>query len=178
MSNLAQNQNQFTQAPILGQVGFQPNVDTQTCIINPSTAAAAGTITAGCVVKLVPSTSPEIVVDVTSGPSDGPNFGVIAYNPRKNTYAAMDKVEVACDQNVIWLKSAAAINRGQRVSVTNPSVSTNDATVAADVTAGDYTIGIAETQVSGAGQLIKIKIKPALNLVPSTTNTCTSVVSP
>jgi len=178
MSNLSQNQNQFNQTPLIGQVAYQPNVDTQSCQINPSTAAAAGTIVAGCAVKLIALAGPQIIVDVCSGPSDGPVFGVIAYNPRKNSYVAMDMVEVAGELNVLFLKSAAAINRGARVSITNPSVATNDATVASDTTAGDYTVGYAEGQASAAGQIIRVKIKPALNLVPSTTATCTSFVSP
>lgn len=178
MSNLAQNQNQFAQSALIGQVAYQPNVDTQSCIINPATSAAAGTIVAGCAVKLVATASPQIVVDVCADATDGPVFGVIAYNPRRNSYVAMDVVEVAGDLNVLFLKSSAAINRGSRVSCTNPSVSTNDPTVAADVTAGHYTIGYAEGQVSGANSLIRIKIKPAINIVPSTTATCTSVVSP
>ena len=178
MSNAYQNQNQFKQTPVIGQVAFQQNVDTQTAVINPSTAAAAGTITAGCAVKLINYASPEIVVDVTSGANDGPIFGVIGYNPRKNSYAANDHVEVLTDQDVVYMFSAGAINRGQRVSVTNPVAAGNAPTVAVDNTSGDYTLGIAETQVTAAGQFIKIKIKPALNLVPSSTGTCTSFVSP
>lgn len=178
MSQATQNQNQFKQQPLIGQIAFQASVDTQTAVINPSTAAAAGTIVAGCAVKLIASASPEIVIDVCTGPSDGPVFGVIAYNPRKNTYNANDHVEVATDQDVLFLYSAGAITRGQRVSVTNPNAAGNSPTVAADVTSGDYTVGFAETQASGAGQFIKIKIKPSLNIVPSTTATCTPVVSP
>ena len=78
-------------------------------------------------------------------------------------YKASDRVEVASTSNIIYLKSSAAINRGNRVSVTNPTTSTNDATVASDATAGDYTIGYALTQVSGANQLIKVKIDVGSN---------------
>lgn len=112
---------------------------------------------------MIANAGPEIVVDVTSGPSDGPVYGVIAYNVRQNTYKASDRVEVASTSNIIYLKSSAAINRGNRVSVTNPTTSTNDATVASDATAGDYTIGYALTQVSGANQLIKVKIDVGSN---------------
>jgi hypothetical protein len=161
MSQYSLNQNQFTQAPVIGQVAFQPNVDTETCQINPNTAATY--IQAGCAVKLIANAGPEIVVDVTSGPSDGPVYGVIAYNPRINKYGASDRVEIASTSNIIYLKSSAAINRGNRVSVTNPTTSTNDATVASDATAGDSTIGFALTQVSGANQLVKVKIAVGSN---------------
>ena len=159
MSQYSLNQNQFTQAPVIGQVAFQPNVDTETCQINPNTTATY--IQAGCAVKLIANSGPEIVVDVTSGPSDGPVYGVISYNPRINKYGASDRVEIASTSNIIYLKSSAAINRGNRVSVTNPS--TNDATVASDATAGDSTIGFALTQVSGANQLVKVKIAVGSN---------------
>jgi hypothetical protein len=178
MSLATQNQNQFKQNPVIGQVAYQANVDTQTAVINPSTAAAAGSIVAGCAVKLIAGASPEILVDVTTGPSDGPVFGVIGYNPRKNTYGANDHVEILTNQDVVFLYSSAAINRGARVSVTNPSTSAASPTVATDTTAGDYTLGYAEGQSSAANQFIKIKIAPAVNLVPSTTSTATSVVSP
>ena len=118
------------------------------------------------------------MVDVCSAVTDGPVFGVIAFNAQKNSWSPGDRVEVACDLNVVYLKSSAAITRGARVAVTNATVATDDPTVAADVTAGHYTLGVAETQVTGSGKLVKIKVKPALNLVPSTTSTCTSVVSP
>lgn len=161
MSQYSLNQNQFIQAPVIGQVAFQPNVDTETCQINPNTTATY--IQAGCAVKLIANSGPEIVVDVTSGPSDGPVYGVISYNPRINKYGASDRVEIASTSNIIYLKSSAAINRGNRVSVTNPTTSTNDATVASDATAGDSTIGFALTQVSGANQLVKVKIAVGSN---------------
>lgn len=178
MSHLSLNQNQFAQTPVIGQVALQPNVDTETCQINIASAALAGTIVAGTAVKLIDSAGPEIVVDVCSAVTDGPVFGVIAFNAQKNSWSPGDRVEVACDLNVVYLKSSAAITRGARVAVTNATVATDDPTVAADVTAGHYTLGVAETQVTGSGKLVKIKVKPALNLVPSTTSTCTSVVSP
>ena len=112
---------------------------------------------------MIANSGPEIVVDVTSGPSDGPVYGVISYNPRINKYGASDRVEIASTSNIIYLKSSAAINRGNRVSVTNPTTSTNDATVASDATAGDSTIGFALTQVSGANQLVKVKIAVGSN---------------
>jgi hypothetical protein len=161
MSNLALNQNQFTQTPVIGQVARQPGIDTETCQINPNTTAAV--IAVGCSVKLIANTGSQIIVDVCSSPSDGPVYGVISYNLRGNTYSAGSQVEVAGIGNIIQLKTSAAVNRGQRVAVTNPSTSTNDATVAADTTAGDYTIGTALTQASGANQLISVKVTTGYN---------------
>jgi hypothetical protein len=161
MSNLSLNQNQFNQTAVIGQVAFQPNVDTETCQINPSTSAAV--IVAGCAVKLVSVTGPQLIVDATTSASDGPVYGVIAYNMRKNSYVGGDQVEVACDGNVVFLKSSAAITRGTRVSVTNPTISTNDPTVATDTTALDYTLGVAVGYATAAGQIVRVKISTGLN---------------
>jgi hypothetical protein len=161
MTQLSQNQNQFSQTALIGMAAEQP-IDTVTCQINPNTVAAY--ITAGCAVKLIANVGPEKVVDVTTSASDGPVFGIIAYNPRSNVYSAASHCEVHTDLNVVYLKSSAAINRGARVSVTNPIATGNDPTCATDVAAGDYTVGVAETQCAAALQLVRVRIKPCLNV--------------
>ena len=166
MTQLSQNQNQFAQTPLIGMAAEQP-IDTVTCQINPNTTAAY--ITAGCAVKLISNVGPEKVVDVTSGPSDGPVFGIIAYNTRSNVHGAGAHVEVHTDLNVVFLKSAGAINRGQRVSVTNPTTTGVDPTVAVDASAGDYLAGVAETQCAAAGALIRVRVKTGVNVLISGT---------
>jgi hypothetical protein len=161
MSLPLQNQLQFAQTPLIGMAAEQP-IDTVSCQINPNTTAAY--ITAGCAVKLVANAGPEKVVDVTSGPTDGPVFGVIAYNPRLNVHVAGAHVEVHTDLNVLYMWSAGAINRGAAVSCTNPASSAAAPTVATDTSAGDYIVGIAETQTSGANQMVKVRVKPGVNV--------------
>lgn len=161
MSNLALNQNQLFQTPMLGQVTLDQQPNTISCQINPSTAATV--ITAACAVKLVSVSGPQVIVDLCTSAADGPVFGVINYNMRKNSYVGGDMVEVSGRGNVVMLKSAGAINRGDRVATTNPTVATNDPTVATDTTAADYITGVALGTASGAAQLIKIQISPALN---------------
>lgn len=173
MTQLSQNQYQFSQTALIGMVAEQP-IDTVTCQINPNTTAAY--IVAGCAVKLIANTGPEKVVDVTTSAADGPVYGIIAYNMRQNVWTAGAHVEVHTDLNVVFLKSSAAINRGARVSVTNPTASGNDPTVATDTTANDYTVGVAETQCAAANTLIKVRVKPALNLTIN--NTVVAIVSP
>jgi len=172
-TQLSQNQNQFAQTALIGMAAEQP-IDTVTCQINPNTTAPY--ITAGCAVKLISNTGPEKVVDITTSPTDGPVFGVIAYNPRSNVHVAGGHVEVHTDLNVLYLKSSAAITRGARVSCTNPTALANDPTVATDTSASDYTVGVAETQATAANQLVKIRVKPGFNV--SISGTVYSVVSP
>ena len=168
MSHLSLNQNAFTQGAVIGMLTLDPQPGTVPAQLNPSTTAATGTVTAGCAVKLVSFVGPQIIVDVTTSPSDGPVYGVIEFTKQKNTYVAGDQVNIATKGNIIHLASSAAVTRGQRVSVTNPSVSTNDPTVAADTTSGDYTLGYAVGQNSAAG-LVRVAIDPGLNGASSVT---------
>ena len=161
MAKLAQNQNQFTQSAMLGQVTMDQQPNTFPAQLNPSTAAAAGTIVAGTAVKLIAGAGPQIIVDVSSGPTDGPVIGVIVYDPRKNSYVGGDIVSVASSEDIVMLESSAAINRGARVAATPAADTSSDPTVATDNTTGHYQLGVALGQASGAGQLIKIQIKPS-----------------
>jgi hypothetical protein len=173
MAQLAQNQYQFSQTALIGMAAETP-IDTVTCQINPNTTAVY--IAAGCAVKLVANTGPEKIVDVTNSPSDGPVFGVIAYNMRQNVWKANEHVEVHTDLNVLYMKTSAAVNRGARVSVTNPTALATDPTCATDTTVGDYTVGVAETQAAAANALIKVRVKPGVNVAIA--NTVYSLVSP
>lgn len=150
------NQNQFALTPILGSLtqGVPHNV--KTCRILPTSTATV--LVAGQAVKLVASTSPEIVVDAVASATADVVYGVIIFNPKKNTYAAGDVVEVACKGSVIWLESSAAINRGVKVSTdyTGP-------TVAGDATASHQITGVTLTQVAGTGTLIAVEIDPSTN---------------
>lgn len=161
MANLTQNQNQTFQTAMLAQTTMDPQPDTVPAQIKPTSTAAV--ICAGQAVKLVAAVGPNIIVDVCTGPTDGPVFGVIPYNQKKNTYVAGDTVEVVCGGGILMLKSSAAINRGDKVAVTTNVVSTNDPTVATDAVSAHYITGIALGQCAAADALIKIKISPSQN---------------
>lgn len=158
MSNLAQNQNQLVQTALLGQVTFAPSFSTVPAQIDPSSAATV--IVAGCAVKFVDKAGPRVVVDVTTSASDGPVFGIIPYNLRKNKYAAGDPIEVIGQGGCLLLKSAGAITRGDNLAVTNPSVATNDPVVDVTTTVGDYIAGVALGQAAGAGELFNVQVSP------------------
>jgi hypothetical protein len=157
------NQNQFTQSVALGQLTFDPQPDTIPCQLNPSTAAAAGTVTGGCAVKLINYAGPQVIVDVCTSPSDGPVFGVIEYNKQKSIYVGGDQMNVAGKGNILHLWANAAITRGQRVAITNPATTATPPYVAADTTNGDYTVGFALGQAAGQNNFIKIQVDPGLN---------------
>src|ERR1019366_6568152 len=106
MSQPNLNTNQFTQTPVVGMLTFDPQPDTIPVQLNPSSAAIAGTISAGCAVKLVAYAGSQIIVDPTLTASDGPVFGVIEYTKQKNQYVPGDQMNVACDGNILHLWTA------------------------------------------------------------------------
>lgn len=160
MSNLAQNQNQLVQSAMIGMVTMDPQPNTIPAQLYPSSAATV--IVAGCAVKLVNNVGPNVQVDVCTSASDGPVFGIIAYNLRKNTYSPGDYVEVVGRLGIVLMKTSAAVNRGVAVSVTNPSVATNDPTVASDFTVGDYIAGVSLGYAAGSAALIKVQVSPGI----------------
>ncbi len=160
MTNLVQNLNQTFQTPMLAQVTMDPQPNTVSAQIDPASTAAI--MCAGCAVKLITKAGyPNIVVDICSGVTDGPVYGIIPFNPRKNRYAAGDTIEVVGVNGVLMLKSSAAIVRGANVAVTPPTVSTDDPVVTTTTTVNDYVTGIALGQAAGAAELIKVQVRPA-----------------
>lgn len=160
MSNLVQNQNQTFQTPMLGMVTMDPQPDTVPAQLYGSSTAI---VTAGTVVKLVPTQAgPNIIVDATTSASDGPIFGVIPYNSRKNVYSPQDSLEVVGRGGILMLKSSAAIQRGRALSATNALVATNDPTVASDFTVGSYILGTSLGVASAANLLLKVQVQPGI----------------
>ena len=100
-----QNQNQFAQTPLLGQVDLiaGPN-NIISAQINPASTATANQLQAGSPMKIVDAAA---ITDVA--------IGAIVYNPRKNLYVAGDTIEIGCAGTVMYLETSAAIARGASV---------------------------------------------------------------
>lgn len=161
MANLSLNQNQFAQSAMLGMVTNDPQPETFSCQLNPS-SDWTGPITAGQSVMLSDVTGPQIIVEPCAADDDAV-FGVIAYNLRKNSYELGDIVSVVGDGGVLLLKSSAAIARGAKVGTTNQTVATDDPTVATQTTAEKAVTGIALEKATAANQLIKVLVRPSVN---------------
>lgn len=161
MSNLSLNQNQTFQSPMLAQVTMDPQPNTISAQIYPSSTATV--IVAGCAVKLV-ATTPGIgvIVDVCTSASDGPVYGIIPYNMRKNSYAPSDTVEVVGRNGILMLKSYAAVPRGVAVVVLNPAAATTDPMVQSDLTVGNQIAGVALGHASAGSALIKVQVSPGV----------------
>jgi len=162
MAFITQAMNQFTQAAILGLVDMIPTPSVVSAQINPGTSAT--TIQVGDAVKLIDGASGAILVDKCSGPTDGPVYGVIPYNARKNTYVANDIVEVACLDSYVYLRSSAAIARGAKVTTTASTTTTDPLVTTVSVPASQYVTGVAIDKATAADQLIRVRIYPSLNL--------------
>lgn len=158
MANLSQNQNQTFQTAMLGQLTMDPQPGCIPCQVDPSSSVTTGC--AGCAVKLISKAGPNIVVDFCVGTTDGPVYGIVPYRLRKNTYAAGDQISVAPRGSFIMMKTSAAVVRGTNVAVLNPTVSTNDPTIATTTTVGDYVAGVAMGQAAAANALIKMQVAP------------------
>lgn len=158
------NQNQFTQSVTLGMLTQDPQPDTIPCQLNPS--SVSGALCVGAAVKLLPfvGSNGQIIVDACTSASDGPVYGVIEYSKQRNFYVPGDQVNVAAEGNIIHLWSNAAITRGQRVSVTNPTAyASAPPAVQNDTTTGDYTIGVALGQAPAQNNFIRVQIRTAFN---------------
>lgn len=161
MAFLGQQMNSFTQAPILGQVDLVPSPNVITAqIISSSTAPA---IQVGDAVKLVTGTSATILVDICTGPTDGPVLGVIPYNERKNLYSAGDLIEVAQVNTYVYLKASAAVARGAKVTTTASTTANDPLVTTVSVPSTQYVTGIAVDVATAANQLIRVQIAPSFN---------------
>lgn len=162
MSQVKLNQNQFDMTPVLGQVSMVPNPNVVPVRLNPSSTAV---LQAGSAVKLIAGAGVgnEIVVDACSGPTDGPVFGVIVYNMRKNLYSAGDNAEVAGAGSYVFLEPSASVARGGKVTSTAATLN-NDPTVATvSVPSTQYVTGEVIDPAPAAGGLVRVKIAPSLN---------------
>lgn len=160
MAQVVLNQNQFAQTPVLGQVSEIPNPNVVSVRLNPSSSAV---FQAGSAVKLIAGTANEILVDACSGPTDGPVFGVIAYNLRKNLLSAGDVASVACAGSYIFLESSAAINRATKVTASAASVGADPTVAGVSSASTQYVTGVAVDTAAASGALIRILVQPSLN---------------
>lgn len=164
---LSQSMNQFSQTPILGLVDMIPSPNVVTAQILTTSVATA--IQNGSVLKLVDggSNGGPIIVDVVTGPTDGPVYGAIPYAAKKNIYKAGDFVEVALDSSFIFMKASAAVARGAQVVATAATTSADPTVATVSDNTTQFVTGVAQDKATAANQLIRVRIQPNLTLVPA-----------
>lgn len=154
-----QNQNQFTQGPVKGGLSAIPNPSTISCQI---TTASGNTFYGGTAVKLISGTANTILVEKAA--AGDPIFGFVILQPKKPSFTAGGKVEVALAGSVMEMESGASFNRGQQLEI----VASGDKVIA---WAGSNTsMGIALDTATAAGHLVRVLIRPFLDFSSSSSS--------
>ncbi len=111
---------------------------------------------AGDVVKLNPSEDGDLPV-VNPAISGDAGFGVILFNAKKATYAALDVTEIAIVGTIVTMVAATNLNRRQLVSWNSLS-----GYVQATATTQNY-IGYTIDEASATGDIVRVVIQPTPN---------------
>ena len=165
MSLKTQNVNSFTYTNVIGGNTGVLNTNSQEVLVNPASTVLPA-VPSGAAVKLFAGASSQLLVELCSGPTDGPVFWVIYFSAKKNTSPIGFQFPrtAACELNEIYLAAAAAIPRGSKVSYVAPTwvsgVQVTDPLVKVAVS-GDYVTGVALSEAANAGDFIKVQIKPS-----------------
>jgi hypothetical protein len=150
-----QNQNQFGQTPVLGQVDLIAGPNNVISVkIDPASTATQAQLSAGSPMKIVDVAGSEIIVD--SAAITDRAIGVILYNPRKQLYAAGDTVEIGCRGTVVYLETSAAIARGAAVQAATATG------LVATRTSTNSRLGYALDKPAVANVLTRVEINPGL----------------
>jgi hypothetical protein len=145
------SQNQFAQAPVVGQVDLPYSYNTKSVEIDASQATA---LYQGSAVKMYDSAGGVPKVVGCSAAADD-CIGFINYDIKNVSYVAGQMAEISQAGNVIWLYAVAAIARGAQVQldVVSPgSVKTKTGSSGADI------VGWALDKASASGDLIRVQL--------------------
>lgn len=148
---MALNLNVRKITPVDGAYVYMPNApEPHNCVVSANQATA---LKAGAIVTLDTAVSNPHCPVVKQADVDDPVFGVVPVNGLKDSYVAGDKINVAVEGSYIYKTAAAAIALGATVEFT----STN--TVKTAATAGNATLGVANTSAGAANDLVQVKLK-------------------
>lgn len=144
-----QNQNQFSQAGVVGMLDQKFNYNTKEAQIDSS---ETGTLKPGQAVKIVDSAGgiPKVVA-ITANTDEV--WGFINFSNKDQSFVAGDKCGISQKGNVMWMIATAAIARGVQVTV--------DKTYVGGVqtkNSGDRIVGHTYDKATAAGQLIRVEL--------------------
>lgn len=143
-----QNLNQFKQGPIKGDIANMPAANVISCQVIGN---SSNTLYAGTAVKLVDGASQTILVEKAAATDD--ILGFIVFNPKKDSFVAADKVEVALPGCIMNMETNVAIARGNEVEI----VASGDKIAQAAGT--NKIVGVALDKATASGQLIRVFIR-------------------
>ncbi len=114
----------------------------------------SGTVKAGDVVKMNPTEDGQLPV-VDKAVSGDSGFGVVLFNAKKATYAALDVTEIALAGSIVTMVAGTAINRSQLVSW-------NSVSGYIQATAANY-IGLTLDEAAATGDIVRVLVQPKLS---------------
>lgn len=140
--------NAMNQKPLKGQLAAIFNANTLVVMLDPT---SQNTLATGDYVKLVSTTGANIIVDKAAATDNV--LGVVIRTPKKQTFAAGDSLEIACDMSVVYLESYGSITRGDNLEYrpTGVTVQTNGGI--------NPVSGVAFDNASGSGELIRVLVR-------------------
>lgn len=114
--------------------------------------AASQTVSAGAIVTLDATATNVNAPVVKQAAVTDAVFGVVTYNPTKNTFTAGDRIAIARENDIVWLTAAGAVAEGAGLYFTSANKVTSTAT------AGNSIVGKALTPASADGDLIQVEL--------------------
>jgi len=151
-TSVVQNQNQFAQSPILGQVDQQYNFNTISALVD---ATQSGNLYPGSAVKLVDGTGKVPTVIGCSANSDEV-WGFINYDALHGVFVAGSPIQVSSGGNVQYLYSTSAVARGAQVQL---DVAAPGAITALSASSGACIVGYAFDKFVASGSLGRVFVK-------------------
>lgn len=146
---------QLNQFKLTNQIGEVMNPAVNVIAIRLS-STYSGTAKAGDVVKFNATEDGDLPV-VNAAVSGDAGQGVILFNAKKATYAALDVTEIALDGSIVTMAAATALPRRQLVSWNSVS-----GYVQATATNQNY-IGITIDEAAATGDIVRVLIRPTPN---------------
>jgi len=149
---MSQSLNQFNQNAEAGDMTLKPAKNVVSAQVDSS---QAGTIAAGQPVKLVDSAGGIPKVVALADPDDV-TFGFVVRNPKKSSYSALDKLEIATGyDDVMYVVAEAAIARG---ALLRNYDATSGKVVTATGGSGKHIVGWAFDKAAADGDLIRMSL--------------------
>lgn len=148
---MALNLNQF--APnehFAGMYVYQANLPQLHNVIISEDQSTA--LNAGAIVALDSASTNTDAPVVLQADVDDKIFGVVTYNPVKNSFVAGERIAIARENDIIYLPAAAAIAVGADLYFTSANKVTSTATP------GDSIVGVALTPAAADGDLIQVEL--------------------
>ncbi len=148
---MALNLNQRKITPTDGLYVYMPNVpEPHNCIVSETQTTP---LVAGDIVTIDTTTTNPYCPVIKKAAVTDPIFGVVPFDSFKNSYDALDKIAVAIEGSYIYKTAAGTIAQGATLYFDE------NGQVTSTPTAGNSTLGTANTYAAQTGDFVQVKLK-------------------